>query len=52
MAKKTTNKPVKKSVKAKFKFSLDGKIVNKGEILELSEGKAKDLTERGFTEEV
>lgn len=40
----------KKSVVARFKFRLDGKIVEKGEILELDKEKAQSLIERGFCE--
>ena len=51
--KKKTEKPAKKAVKALFKFDLMSRqIVSKGEVIEVSEERAKNLIERGFCEEV
>lgn len=51
--KKKTEKPAKKAVKALFKFDLmNRQIVDKGEVIEVSEERAKSLIERGFCEEV
>ena len=48
--KKKTAEPKKISVKAKFKFNYYGKTIEKGEILELFDGDAKNLIDKGFAE--
>jgi hypothetical protein len=47
-----TKKAPKKEIKARFEFSLNGKRIAKGEVITVSEEKAKSLVERGFCEEV
>lgn len=47
-----TKKAPKKEVKARFEFSMNAKRIAKGEVIAVSEEKAKSLVERGFCEEV